>query len=293
MYGKIHQSFFGSSIVETDLETRFVFIAMIVLSDANGRLDVTRHAFARQINAPLEIVDKAIAVLAAPDELSRSPEHEGRRIIPIDAGRNWGWIVVNKAAYREASDDERHEHQQEQWRKRQRRHREKKKRASPPPTTSPTDSDTHTDSDTYTDTTLTHAHAQSRTVTEKRDKAAKRKRKKPLSFADDSREMQLARLLRDLRKEAGCLYTEPDLQRWAATFSEVLNVDHRDPAIVERIIRHVTADKQKRKFLQSPGALRGRRKSDDAVKFDGWADEVTESRDQGKEHDFAEFELRD
>ena len=100
-FGKIHSSFFDSSINDSDPITRFVFIATIVLSDRDGRLDVTRQSLARRINLPIEDIDRAIATLSAPDPLSRSKDHEGRRLIPIDDDRPWGWIVVNKGEYRD------------------------------------------------------------------------------------------------------------------------------------------------------------------------------------------------
>lgn len=53
-YGRVHSGFFDSSICEADIATRLVFIAMIVLSDRFGRIDVTREALARRINVPLE-----------------------------------------------------------------------------------------------------------------------------------------------------------------------------------------------------------------------------------------------
>src|SRR5689334_12435260 len=101
MFGKIHGSFFDSSINDTDPITRLVFIASIVLSDRDGRLDITRQALARRVNLSAEDIDHAIGILTQPDQLSRSKHHDGRRLVPIDPERSWGWIVVNKSQYRD------------------------------------------------------------------------------------------------------------------------------------------------------------------------------------------------
>ena len=44
--------------------------------------------------------------LGRPDPKSRSPGHEGRRIISVDSHRDWGWIIVNYVHYRAIRDEE-------------------------------------------------------------------------------------------------------------------------------------------------------------------------------------------
>lgn len=105
-FGKIFASFFSSSIIETALPTRFLFMSMIVLSDRDGRVDMTAQALARQVNMPLADVEKAIEELLAPDPHSRTREFEGRRLLPIDSERGWGWIVANKEQYYRRSSKE-------------------------------------------------------------------------------------------------------------------------------------------------------------------------------------------
>lgn len=123
MYGKVFGAFFDSSINDADPITRLVFIAMIVLSDRNGQIDMTRQALARRVNVSLAEIDTAIELLSQPDPISRSADHEGRRIVPIDPSRTWGWIVVNKTAYRGSSDEEKR--QQARERKRRQRDRDR------------------------------------------------------------------------------------------------------------------------------------------------------------------------
>lgn len=65
----------------------------------------------------------AINTLEAPDPESRSPEMEGRRIIPVDEHRAWGWQIVNYSKYRAIrNDDDRREQNrlaQQKWREKQ------------------------------------------------------------------------------------------------------------------------------------------------------------------------------
>lgn len=139
MYGKIHRSFFRSSINDVDPIVRFVFVGMIVLSDRDGRLDVTRSALARELNVPPSEVDRAIDILASPDESSRSRDFDGRRIIPIDCARSWGWVIVNKAQYRSGEADAEYRREQTRERVRSFRERERSKEKEEPKKNTDTD----------------------------------------------------------------------------------------------------------------------------------------------------------
>lgn len=155
-HGRIHTTFFDSSINDADPETRLVFIAMIVLSDRYGRIDVTRSSLARRLNLDASAIDRAIDVLSAPDEHSRTPDHDGRRIVPLDPGRTWGWQVVNKEQYRGGGVDEEDLRVQNRERKRRQREREKG-------SISPSLSRTSNTKETYTPgVTVTSGHGVSR-----------------------------------------------------------------------------------------------------------------------------------
>lgn len=147
MYGKLHQTYYDSSIIEEDAVTQLVFIGAIVLSDRHGRLDMTVESLARRINQPLDDVRRSIARLMEPDPRSRSADHDGRRLLPIDEGRDWGWVVVNKESYRTSRDPE---EERDQARERKRRQRQREKQRATP--------DTNTD--TYTG--VTDGHEESR-----------------------------------------------------------------------------------------------------------------------------------
>jgi hypothetical protein len=65
---------------------------------------MTPGAISRRSGLPLEIVLAGLAILTAPDPCSRSKEADGRRLVPIDADRDWGWRIVNLAHYRAMKD---------------------------------------------------------------------------------------------------------------------------------------------------------------------------------------------
>ena len=99
MFVKVFEQILDSSIA-VNYELRHFFEDMLKLSDATGVVDITPEAIARRINLPIEKVVAFLDELGKPDAKSRSPEHEGRRIVPLDSHRDWGWIIVNYEHYR-------------------------------------------------------------------------------------------------------------------------------------------------------------------------------------------------
>jgi hypothetical protein len=74
---------------------------VLALSDKHGHLDVTPHYLAGVTGLPVEEVVACMARFCAPDPYSRSKSENGARLRLIDEHRDWGWIVVNHAKYRE------------------------------------------------------------------------------------------------------------------------------------------------------------------------------------------------
>jgi hypothetical protein len=105
MFAKVFTQILDSSLAE-DWQTRHVFEDMLKLCDSKGVLDTTQEALARRTNVPVEIVKAAIAKLELPDPSSRTPNHDGRRIMRMDAHRDWGWQIVNFVKYRESASKE-------------------------------------------------------------------------------------------------------------------------------------------------------------------------------------------
>lgn len=105
MYGKIFESIYDGSLYG-EFEAIVVFKAMIVLADEHGNLDMSPQAIAGRTSYPIDIVKKGLAVLQKPDPDSRQPDHEGRRIVPLENGRSFGWHIVNYKYYRDLANRE-------------------------------------------------------------------------------------------------------------------------------------------------------------------------------------------
>lgn len=123
MYGKIFAKMYDGTLRE-NWEALVTFQQLIVLADADGIVDMTPEAISSRTSIPLEIISKGIEILEAPDEFSRTPDQEGRRIERIDAHRPWGWHLVNHAKYAALRDSDT---VRQQTRDRVRRHREKRR----------------------------------------------------------------------------------------------------------------------------------------------------------------------
>lgn len=102
MYGKIFESMYDGTLASKGpWQALVTFQQMIVLADQDGVVDMTAHAIARRTSIPLEIIETGLVELMKPDPDSRTPDDEGRRIITVEAHRNWGWQIVNHAKYRD------------------------------------------------------------------------------------------------------------------------------------------------------------------------------------------------
>jgi len=86
LYAKIFNQIFDSSLAE-DPTMRHMFMDMLVLADPTGQVDMTHEAIARRINVPIEVVRVNISKLCEPDTSSRTTKEDGRRLMPLGAGR--------------------------------------------------------------------------------------------------------------------------------------------------------------------------------------------------------------
>jgi hypothetical protein len=118
VYGKVFASIFDGSLYG-HFEATAVMMALIALADKNGFVDMTPRALAARTGFPMDLVERGLAELSAPDPDSRSHECEGRRIVLIDPERAWGWRLVNHAKYRGIrSNDERADYMRDYMAKR-------------------------------------------------------------------------------------------------------------------------------------------------------------------------------
>jgi len=124
VFAKVFGQIFDSSIAE-DYNCRRMFMDLLVLADPTGAVDMTHEAIARRTNVPINEVQKYIAQLCQPDPSSRSRLEEGKRLVPLDKNRDWGWRIVNYAHYRKLKDEE---SRRSYFRDQQRAYRAKKKK---------------------------------------------------------------------------------------------------------------------------------------------------------------------
>ncbi len=125
MFAKVFSQIFDSSIAE-DYNCRRMFMDLLVLADSTGAVDMTVEAISRRTNVPVEEVVKYVKELCQPDTKSRSKLEEGKRLIPLDSNRDWGWKIVNYQHYRKVRDEAA---RREYFRDKQREHRKKSKKA--------------------------------------------------------------------------------------------------------------------------------------------------------------------
>jgi hypothetical protein len=120
MYGKLFaQMYDGTLATKGPWQALVTFQQLVILADKHGCIDMTPEAIARRTTVPLEVVQVGLRALAEPDPDSRSPAEGGRRIVPIDPKRTWGWRVVNYGHYRKIrSEDERREYHRNYMRSR-------------------------------------------------------------------------------------------------------------------------------------------------------------------------------
>ena len=118
-YGKIWESMFDGSLVETRWEAVVTFMLMITFADKDGIVDMTPVSISNRTTIPLEIIEKGLKALEAPDKHSRTDDHDGSRIILLDDHRSWGWRIVNYEKYANAKNmDTLRAHWREQYHKR-------------------------------------------------------------------------------------------------------------------------------------------------------------------------------
>lgn len=94
-YTKLFASITESTIVSEPVATRWLWVTMLAMANANGEVYGSIPGLARRANLSLQEVETALACFYAPDPYSRTKDHEGRRIEDIDGG----WRLLNHAKY--------------------------------------------------------------------------------------------------------------------------------------------------------------------------------------------------
>lgn len=106
-YTKLFGTIVASTIWREEKETKIVWITMLAMANKNGIVEASIPGLADMSRVSLAECKEALVCLEGPDEYSRTKEHEGRRIRPVDGG----WEVLNHAKYRaKMNADERREY---------------------------------------------------------------------------------------------------------------------------------------------------------------------------------------
>lgn len=95
-YAKLSSSIITSSIWVEDDKTFRLWIALLAMADANGHVDGSVPGMARILGCSIEETERSLEKLSMPDQYSRTPDCEGRRIVREPGG----WLVVNYHLYR-------------------------------------------------------------------------------------------------------------------------------------------------------------------------------------------------
>lgn len=96
-YTPLFNSIVTSSVWNEDSETRIVWITLLALADAEGKVEGSISGLAPVARVPLKACEKALERLKAPDKYSRTEDFEGRRITETEGG----WLILNHQRFRE------------------------------------------------------------------------------------------------------------------------------------------------------------------------------------------------
>jgi hypothetical protein len=106
-FTKLFGTIITSSIWSEDDKTRIMWITLLACADSDGYCSGSIVGFAAMARMTLEQAEAAMNRLESPDPHSRTPDHEGRRVLKVDGG----WLLANYSKYREkAQKEERREY---------------------------------------------------------------------------------------------------------------------------------------------------------------------------------------
>lgn len=123
-YCKLFEDIVTSTIWQEPNDCRVLWITMLALKGHDHICRATIPALAKFANISIKDVEKYLEHFQSPDKYSRSQEHKGRRIEPVEGG----WFILNGEKYRQKMSKE---DRKEQVRKAQERFRAKAKEALP------------------------------------------------------------------------------------------------------------------------------------------------------------------
>ena len=96
MFAKLFSSITESSLWSEPKETRLLFVTLLAKADETGFVEASIPGIARVANLTLEETKQALECLQSPDEYSKNPENEGRRVAVVPGG----FVLLNYQDYR-------------------------------------------------------------------------------------------------------------------------------------------------------------------------------------------------
>lgn len=109
-FAKLDSGIVNSTIWVQPHDVLRVWIWFLSQCDARGVIRAAAPAISLACMVPVERMREILHLLESPDEDSRTPDHDGRRIERIEGG----WRILNYGKYRESREpDERREYQRE------------------------------------------------------------------------------------------------------------------------------------------------------------------------------------
>lgn len=96
-FTKLFSSIVTSTVWCEDNATLRVWIAMLAMADARGKVEGSVPGFAHLARVTVDEMRRALDILGGPDPDSRTPDNDGRRIEAITGG----WRIFNYELYRE------------------------------------------------------------------------------------------------------------------------------------------------------------------------------------------------
>lgn len=101
-FTKLFSSITESTVWCEPSSTRIVWITMLAMADHAGRVWGSVPGLANRARVSIPEAQAALETFFSPDQYSRTPDHDGRRIEAIDGG----WRLLNHAKYRGIRDEE-------------------------------------------------------------------------------------------------------------------------------------------------------------------------------------------
>src|SRR5262245_49319034 len=101
-WNPLHDSLLTSSVLAEGPDVVAVWSMLIASADRSGFSELTVPFVASALRISEDRAESACKVLTSPDTRSRTKEHEGRRILPVDGG----WLLVSHAKWRQRASRE-------------------------------------------------------------------------------------------------------------------------------------------------------------------------------------------